>query len=277
MTASRFIDSDDPIVADHLASTIELVAEAGGWIAPITTIVSRSGQLHVESTEPVGAPLLHVPQHAFIRVDDVTWSDSSERLEMLDVPDHFGDIETELLYVQVALHNQCNKLSWMSKTHPWLAPNLPDEVIEAVRTLLPTFRIPEMSAADTLWANRCFRIAFGDEGSPQRVLIPLVDLLNHHNDGATGTLTDGAFEVDTVRPFESGECALNYGMNRDPLEMAAVYGFVDLSHATINRAIVDDHLNASLIGIINACDKYPKFDSCGILRDGAQQVLMNYA
>ena len=273
----RFIDSDDPIVADLLASTIELVAEAGGWIAPTTTIVSRNGQLHLESTELGGAPLLHVPQQAFIRVDDVTWSDSSERLEMLDVPDHFGDLETELLYIQVALHNQCNKLAWMSQTHPWLAPDLPQDVIEAIQEVLPTFRIPEMTATDALWANRCFNITMHEGHAPQRVLIPLVDLLNHHNTGATGTLIHGAFDVTTVRPFGSHECALNYGMNRDPLEMAAVYGFVDVSHATQSEVIVDYQIKASLMRVVDICDKHQQLDSCRILRDGAKLALVIYS
>ena len=267
----RFVDSDDPIVADLLMSTIELVAEAGGWIAPSTTFVSRNGQLHVESTEKEGNPLLHIPSTAFIRVDDVTWGNDPDRLEILEINHDLGELELELLYIQVALHNQTQKLTWMSTTHPWLAPNLPKEVIEAVRLLLPTFRTPEMTTSDTLWANRCFRIALDTESQPQRLLIPLVDLLNHHNRGATGSWAGNAFDVAAVMPFGSQECALNYGINRDHLEMAAVYGFIDSSDAiTIKRAGTSAMNHELLEALIDACSHYPTLEACNILGGGAK-------
>lgn len=273
MSTTDFIDSDDPIVADLLASTIELVAEAGGWIAPTTTFVCRDGQLHVESTEEANSPLFHIPRAAFVRVDDATWSDNPEQLEMLSVADHLSDIEVEMLYVQVALHNQCKKLSWMSKTHPWLAPDLPNEVIEAVRAILPTFRIPAMTAADTLWANRCFKIALDNDEAQQRVLIPLVDLLNHHEQGAIGSWSGDSFDVTNAQPLNANECALNYGMNRDPLELAAVYGFVDSDSPYVPTSALSEATRTQLAYLLESCAKYPSSIACQIIAEAARRNL----
>jgi hypothetical protein len=232
----RFIDSDDALVADLLASTLELIAEVGGWVAPGTRLISREGQLSVSSQTETGSPLFHIPRESFVRVDEVTWDASHERLEILSAPDHFGDIEMEMLYLQVALHNHTQKLPWLTTSHPWLATGLPQPVINAVRQVLPTFRKTDMSAKDTLWANRCFKISLDSNSPVQRLLIPLVDLLNHHSQGATGSWMGSAFDVPVSKPFGTDECFLNYGMDRDALEMAAVYGFADSSSTIANSA-----------------------------------------
>jgi hypothetical protein len=223
------VDAENPLVADLLAGTLEIIREAGGFIAPTTKLIERSGQLSLESAADDGAPMLRIPRECFVRVDRVTWAEQEERMVIVDVPDEFTDIETELLYLQVALHNACGKLEWMTKGHPSLDPELPEDLIEAVRVLIPSFRNPMMAATDVLWANRCFRIPMAEGQAPERVLIPIVDLLNHHSGGAVGDWTGEDFEVCTSKPFGTHECGLNYGMNRNALEMAVVYGFADES------------------------------------------------
>jgi hypothetical protein len=226
---TQFVDADDPIVADLLPSTLELVAEAGGWMSPRARIIARDGQLRIECHGEPDGPLLRIPQPAWVRVDAVTWADDATRLAIADVPDDIGDIELEMLYTLVALHNQCGKLPWIAQTHPSLAPDLPDDVVGALRALVPGFRSTPSTPRDVLFSNRCFRMSLDGQPSAQRVLVPLVDLLNHHRAGAVGTVDSEAFHVQARQPFGSAECALDYGMDRDALEMAVVYGFADAS------------------------------------------------
>lgn len=233
------VDADNDLVADLLAATLEILREAGGFIAPTTRLVERNGQLSIESTAVDGAPMLRVPRDCFVRVDRVTWAEQDDRMVIIEVPEEFSDLETELLYIQVALHNACGKLEWMQRTHPSLDPELPDELIEAVRRLIPSFRNPQMAATDVFWANRCFRIPLSPDSEPERVLIPVVDLFNHHGDGAVADWTGADFEVSTAQPFGTSEAALNYGMDRDALEMAVVYGFHDENRAIPAHAKYD--------------------------------------
>lgn len=221
------VDAESPLVADLLSGTLEIIREAGGFIAPSTRLIERGGQLSLESSAEDNSPMLSIPRECFVRVDRVTWAEQEDRMVIVEVPDEFSDVETEMLYLQVALHNACGKLEWMQRTHPSLDTSLPDDLVDAVRTLIPSFRDPMMAATDVLWANRCFRIPMADGEAPERVLIPVVDLLNHHSMGAIGDWTGEDFEVITMKPFGTSECALNYGMNRNALEMAAVYGFAD--------------------------------------------------
>jgi hypothetical protein len=221
------VNAESSFVADLLAGTLEIIREAGGFIAPTTRLTERQGQHSLDSTADDGLPLLRIPRDCFVRVDRVTWAEQDGRMVIVDVPGEFSDIETEMLYLQVALHNACGKLEWMQRTHPSLDPALPADLVDAVRALIPSFRNPMMAATDVLWANRCFRISMDDSKAPERVLIPVVDLLNHHSHGAMGDWTGEYFEVVTRKTFGTNECALDYGMNRDALEIAVVYGFAD--------------------------------------------------
>ena len=227
LVSHPLVDAESPLVADLLAGTLEIIREAGGFIAPTTRLIERHGQLSLESTADDGSPLLRIPRECFVRVDRVTWAEQDGRMVIVDVPEEFSDVETEMLYLQVALHNACGKLEWMQRTHPSLDSALPGDLVDAVRALIPSFRNPMMAATDVLWANRCFRIPMVDDAPLERVLIPVVDLINHHTSGAVGDWTGEDFVVGTSKPFGTNECALDYGMNRDALEMAVVYGFAD--------------------------------------------------
>jgi hypothetical protein len=148
---------------------------------------------------------------------------------VLGVPDDVGDLELAMAFLQAGLTNQCRRMSWLESSHPALAPDLGSATIDVLRMMVPGFRSVELPAVDVLWATRCFRMPTTSDPVPQRVLVPLVDLLNHHRDGAAGSLRDQSFDVNTRRPFGTPECALTYGMSRDALEMATVYGFADAS------------------------------------------------
>ncbi len=220
------VDADDPILADLLASTLDLVADAGGWVHPQTRILARDGQFSVECGGEVDTPLLGIPRTAFLRVDAVTWDEDPSLLRVVDVPDDIGDTEISLLHVQAALHNQAGRLEWIARTHPAVADLLPD-VESALRDLVPGFRLVPTTPRDVLFANRCLRVDLGDGRGAQRVLVPLLDLLNHHAAGAAASWDGESFAISVRRPFGTSECALDYGLDRDALELAAVYGFTD--------------------------------------------------
>ena len=230
------IDADDVIVGDLLAGSLELLAELGGWLHPEARIVAREGQLGLHCSGEELGPLIRLPRSAFVRIGRVTWSDSTERLEVLDVPGEFTDAEAELLMLQVALHNQSGKIPWLVRAHPVLDPTLPEDVIEAVRWFRPSFRLGQPTPASLLWSTRSFRVPVHPSSTPEPAALPVVDLLNHHRRGSTGQLLDDAFSVGISRPFGSDECALDYGLERDAIGMAVVYGFADTSAAVAHSA-----------------------------------------
>jgi len=232
-----FIDADDDVVSDLLASTLELLAESGGWLHPDATVVARDGQLSLECTADDDEPLLVIPRESFVRVDAMTWGDDPLTMTISALPDDLGDIETSMAYVQAALHNQTGKLEWLRRTHPALAP-LPEAIVDRMRHLVPGFRATEMTPIDVLFSDRCLRVDLGDGRGSQRVLVPILDLLNHHPRGAQAQWHDQAFSVAAARSFGGSECALDYGHGRDAMELAAIYGFADTAATVAHSATV---------------------------------------
>ncbi|MBI1351728.1 MAG: hypothetical protein GC156_11495 [Actinomycetales bacterium] len=232
------VEADDDLAADLLAGTVELVLEAGGWIHPEARFRARAGEIGVWCAAELGEPLLHLPSEAFLRIGRASWSASGERLEFTDPPADVGGLEHELLILQTALHNACDKIPQLVATHPVLAPDLDDPVIDAVRAFRPSFRRRQPTPAGLFWSDRTFRLPAHEGAAPEPMALPLVDLLNHAQGGATGSWTGETFDVRAARG-PGGECVLDYGLERDAIGMAVVYGFVDHTCQVAHSAPLD--------------------------------------
>jgi hypothetical protein len=225
----RHVDADDDLVADFLAGSLEAVVEAGGWIHPAARLVVRGGHARVTCEGDPGQPLLNVPREAIMRIAQADWGVDSDGLVLLEPPEDVTDVERELLLLQVAFHNSRGALPALSRAHPILVPDLPPPCIAATRGLVPDFRVQQVTAVDVFWGTRAFRLPVGVNASVEPAAVPLIDLLDHHVGGATPDWTGNGFRVDVSRPTDRSDCFLDYGMTRDALEMAVVYGFVDTS------------------------------------------------
>lgn len=232
----RHVDVDDDLAADFLAGTVEAVLEAGGWIHPSARFVVRDGHGRVECEAPAGEPLLRVPRSAFVRIGRVRWTDDAEVLAFDEIPSEFDGAEVQLLLMQTAFHNACRKIPRLVATHPALTHDLPPELITSVRVFRPGFRRRQPTPAGLFWSNRVFRLPLDGGSPPEPVAIPLIDLLDHDHRGATGTWTADAFSVDSARPIGEHECRLDYGLRRDAIGMAVVYGFVADDSAVAHSA-----------------------------------------
>lgn len=61
------------------------------------------------------------------------------------------------------------------------------------------------------------------------VLMPLIDMLNHHPRGAPFQLDDSRLSVRVAQPTGDGECFAAYGGRRDVLDLALHYGYLDMA------------------------------------------------
>lgn len=228
------VDADDPVVGDLLEAMLEVLAEAGGWLHPAARLVCRAGNLSLHCSGPIGEPLVRIPHEVMVPVGRIRWSTEGSQLAFEELPESLDDTASEMAYLQVALLNQCRKLPDLQHTHPLLAPLAPG-VIEAVRAFRPSFRARPIDPVSLLWSTRCFRLRTADRPA-EPVSIPVVDLLDHHRQGASGTGNLNAFDVPISRPLDSDACFLDYGWQRDPIGMAIVYGFADESAEVAHSA-----------------------------------------
>lgn len=234
-------DADDDMVADFLAASVEAFVEAGGWIHPETRFVARAGHLHIECDGEDGEPLLRSPRETFLRVQNISWDRSADVLALQQLPADGGDIP--LLLAQLGLFNSCNKLATISDEHPARA-DLDAWVIEATRALRPSFRTTTASPLDVFWSNRCFRLPAFDT-QPEAVALPILDMLDHHADGASGTWDGSNFTVAIRHATDDARCYLNYGLQRDAIGMVTTYGFVDASTPWAHSAPLTININGT--------------------------------
>ena len=234
----RFVDADDDLVADFLAGTVETVLELGGWLHPGLTIVAREGHIRLQVDPDIaeGECAVVVPSAAYVPISRVLWSPSDEGLEVDGLIDELTPEQTELLILQVALHNSCGKIPALVDEHPALSRHLSDDMTEAVRAFRPSFRAAFPSAAELFWSNRVFRLPIAAGRPPEPVAVPIIDLFDHMCGGATAQSLDDAFVVNISRPSPSSECFLDYGQERDSIGMAVVYGFADASNPRAHSA-----------------------------------------
>lgn len=174
-----------------------------------------------------------LPTAAFLRLRQLSWASSAGRLQLTGWTEAAGD--PELLFAQIGLHNACDKIPRIASEHPVLDPELDSLTIDAVRAFRPSFRRTQPDPVSLFWSDRAVRIA-AFEPDPEPLALPLVDLLNHHASGAVGTWTGEAFVIDVARPTSSTECFMNYGLQRDAIGMAVVYGFADMSSPLAHSA-----------------------------------------
>ena len=232
----RYVDADDALVEDFLAGTVEAVLELGGWVHPEARFEARDGQLSVRCDVPDGEPLMRIPAAAFVRIGKATWTGSDELLEVDGLVAELEPEELGLLVLQTSLHNAMGKIPWICQAHPVLAPDLSSEVIGAVRAFRPRFRVRQPTPASLFWSNRVLRLPTQHSHEPEPVALPLLDLLNHDARGAVGQWTGTEFTVAVAHAASGDECFLDYGLQRDAMGMAVVYGFADASNPYAHSA-----------------------------------------
>jgi len=100
----------------------------------------------------------------------------------------------------------------------------------ALTPLKPHFEArAERSAVEGFLATRSFGLQRNpEEGDRQRVLLPLIDLLNHHRNGAPYKISDGEMQIRSAQ-VGGPECFAHYGHRRDVLDLVLHYGHCDSS------------------------------------------------
>jgi hypothetical protein len=173
-----------------------------------------------------------MPTPLLVPIEAARWGDGATALELLAPPETASPVQQELLQLHAALYNATGKLRWWSTQHPARLVERCPAVAEALLPLKPGHgKSPQDStAAQCFLATRSFGWKEELEDGPQRrVLLPLIDLLNHHHRGASFRIDAGAMRIATAQPDDSGECFAHYGGPRDGLDLALHYGHANCS------------------------------------------------
>jgi hypothetical protein len=219
------VNADIPVLGRLLQVMMDLVMAHGGQVHPGVRLVARDGQLAVHCNRSMcddDLPLFRLPRELLVPVDPIQWASRDDRLQAIEGLESLTAVQRELLGMHVDLYNASDKLPWAAKHLPVVALRSHAPLVDAIQAIRPGFgRNPSQTALAFL-GTRVFNL----EG--RWVLMPLMDLLNHHPKGGRFQVDASSMTMGVVQPGEGDECFASYGGRRDVLDMALHYGYADV-------------------------------------------------
>ena len=218
------VNADIPVLGRLLQVMMDLVMAHGGQVHPGVRLVARDGQLAVHCNRSMcddGLPLFRLPRELLIPVDSIQWSSHDDRLQATSGLEPLTAVQRELLAVHVDLYNASNKLPWAAKHLPVVALRSHVPLVDAIQAIRPGFGREAHEAAWTFIRTRVFNL------DGKRVLMPLMDLLNHHPKGGRFQVDASSMTMAVAQTGDDDECFAAYGGRRDVLDMALHYGYAD--------------------------------------------------
>lgn len=225
------ITSDQPDATRLVQAIAQLCAAHGAhWHSELEVEV-REGSLRLLAPPGSHGELITMPAELLVPIAGARWAESTQQLQLLEPPPDLSAVQNELLQLHIALYNATAKMVWWSQHHPAGLVETSAAVAEAMASIKPAHRRKpdERSAAEGFLATRSFGLKQNpelDERVP--VLLPLIDLLNHHHCAAPLRIRDGAMQIQAAQA-DGKECFAHYGHRRDVLDLALHYGYCDRS------------------------------------------------
>lgn len=251
----------------HLQSVIQTIAEIlidnGASINPDVAILESNGNLSVHYPgDPTGATLFVVPEALLIPVSEISWgvaNDARTGISTIEIKSA-GDltpVQRELLDLQIDLYNTLSKFEDFLTEHPSSAlaqfPDIEYLFIECEPHYARSQSVESFIATRVLgYRDKNFT----EERCPKRsVLMPLVELINHHSCGARFNMSNNSLAVLANLADGSSECFVNYGGARDALQMFINYGFADDSSSVATSIpatipLIGDHPSIELGSLV---------------------------
>ena len=242
--SSVAITASTPGVADHIEHLVELVLAAGGSVHPRARFVEQDGELSVHlDGDPADLPLLVVPESLLVPVDGIDWDPDPGRITVRSGGGDLSDVQWSALEAMLGLYEATGKPAWAQRSLPGCS--LPEDpvALAAVTEVRPGFGSRGSSVAEVFMDSRVFRHRPEADGGSQLVLMPLVDLVDHHRGGAPLLVRNGAMTIGAVRATGATACSVSYGPRRSPLSMALHFGFVD--HSSVHAPSVGFSVDAA--------------------------------
>ena len=225
------VTSDDHEVSRLVQEIAQLCAAHGAQWHPELQVEEREGSMRLLAPPGTEGELITMPTELLVPIAGAQWAESAEKLQLLAAATGASAVQNELLQLHIALYNATEKLTWWSQQHPTRLVESSQAVAEALAALKPVHRQDpkERCASEGFLATRSF--GWKQESSHETsvpALMPLIDLLNHHQRGACYRIRDGAMRIKVAQSGGS-ECYAHYGHRRDVLDLALYYGYCDHS------------------------------------------------
>jgi len=223
------VDAVTPGVADTVERIVELLQGAGAYLDPRLIVLEREGHVTLATLDgPEGVPFIALPRETLIPIDSLVWDDSSSHIAILDGAASLTGLQRDLLELHVHLWNATGKRAEFLDTHPKAAVVDDPGLLDAVRAVRPSFAADSSTSA--LLRTRTFALRHpestaGATSTTMSVVMPILELADHHPAGAPYQFTEDKLGADFRVVDDSGVSFVRYGPMRDVIDTACQYGF----------------------------------------------------
>jgi len=215
-------DTDAAGIDTIIGDIAHLLIQEGARIDQDLMVVERSGHLALASL--TGEPktrFIDLPTHALVPVDSLTWDDDAATVCLAEGAETLTGRQHTLLDLHIALWNATGKLAAFRDAHPRVAALLDPQLRDAITKIRPGFT-PGNTTRDML-RTRTFSLRSGE--SSASVVMPILELADHHPFGAPYTLVDGHLGANYSFVDDTGLSYVRYGPHRDAIDLACLYGY----------------------------------------------------
>lgn len=223
------VEATTPGVEEIVTRIAHEVTNLGGVIDSCLVVAEHEGHVTLGSAEGhEGRRFISLPFDALIPVGDLVW-ESSPDVALADGADSLSVPQRTLLALHIELWNITAKMEQFRGTHPKTAAANDAHLLGQIHRLRPTFTPAD--STDAMLRTRTFGLRRGADAQRQSVIMPILELADHHPDGAPYRTDGGRLESDYRFVDETRVAYVRYGPWRDAMDLACLYGFS--SNATL--------------------------------------------
>lgn len=255
------IIADDLQVQKTIERIEQLVVQGGGWVHPDIKILSNKGDMRVEyeGSDEAHEKLALLTRETLLPIEDVEVFAEAGKLNFKPVrPDSLTKMRHELFELMFELYNYSDKIAHTRESNFWFTLKDDVHIMERLvnaRSSGPAYEkmkkfLQNPDGEDAIQKHLVERfismrvLGFGGKADARKpgksnmpVLMPIIDIFNHHDRGGRFQSADNTvLEIKCSKPVEgSDECFAFYGF-MDAMDAYLRYGFVD-TEAAIVRSI----------------------------------------
>lgn len=220
--------SDNVAVGAIVRDIATLVVQSGGWIHRHLGVVEHEGHLTLATLggddDEDGEPFIALPEEVLIPSGALEWDDAAPDLSLAAEPGHLTALQRDLLHLHIALWNATGKREMFRAVHPKATVLGDDALRDAIRRLRPTFTPADTGAA--VVQTRTFSWRSLTDGARTSVVMPILELADHHPLGSPYRVREGTLGADIRHTGDSPVIHVRYQPRKDALDIACLYGFV---------------------------------------------------
>lgn len=236
------IESDSSAVEKTLLEMIRLLELEGAYIDENITFRFSQGSFSVSSElyreDADDEKLLFIPNSCLIPIDLFELGLADDNIFIVKTDSKVTKIQLRLMELQLDLYNLAGKIRQVSElSHRFaLGESHPiSQKLESLRTIPSPYEQKALISETNLINPKAkidqllsqYKMSHTD-ASIGSILMPLILLLNHHNDGAGYNLDENGVSINCNRPMPgSNECYAFYGRGKDVLINYFLYQYYD--------------------------------------------------